>query len=65
MEQARKEEEERKRQEKIRKQREREERETEERRVKTEALFRGLAAAQEKKETAQPAAANFESIMNE
>ena len=65
-EKARREEEERQRQEKLRLQREREERETEERRLKTEALFRGLAAANEKKqEHTTTKASSFESIMNE
>ena len=65
-EKAKREEEERIKQEKLRKQREREEKETEQRRLKTEALFRGLAAANqvgEEKKSVQ--ASNFEDVMQE
>jgi dTMP kinase len=64
-EKARREEEERVKQEKLRQQREKEERETEARRLKTEALFRGLAAANQLKEEQKASATSFESIMQE
>ena len=63
---AAKEEEERKRQEKIKAQKAKEEREAEERRLKTEMIFRGMAAANEAKSKGQTASTtNFESIMQE
>lgn len=50
----------------MKKEKEQEEKLIEERRLKTEEIFRGLAAANQiQKEKGQPKAANFELIMQE